>query len=89
MSVKRENKGDIIKNFKEHDNDTGSTAVQIALLTDRINNLTEHFKAYKKDHNSRRGMLKLVGKRRRLLNYLKASDIEHYKDLINKLNLRR
>lgn len=89
MSIKKERKQEIIRNFRAHEKDTGSAAVQIALLTERINNLTEHFKAFNKDFSSRRGMLKLVGKRRRLLNYLKETDIEQYKAILEKLNLRK
>ncbi|OGL45419.1 MAG: 30S ribosomal protein S15 [Candidatus Schekmanbacteria bacterium RBG_16_38_10] len=72
-----------------HDGDTGSTEVQIAIFTERINYLTEHFKDHKKDHHSRRGLLKLVGKRRRLLDYLKDKDFQRYKNIVEKLNLRK
>lgn len=84
-----ENKKAIIENFKTHENDTGSPEVQIALLTERINHLNEHLKTHKKDHHSRRGLLKMVGKRRSLLNYLKAKDIERYREIIKKLGLRK
>ena len=84
-----ENKNTIIDNFKTHENDTGSPEVQIALLTERINHLNEHLKTHKKDHHSRRGLLKMVGKRRSLLNYLKAKDIERYRTIIEKLGLRK
>lgn len=79
----------IVKKHRRHDKDTGSPEVQIALLTDRIKELTDHFKLHKKDHHSRRGLLILVGKRRRLLNYLMSLDIERYRVLVKKLNLRR
>ena len=82
-------KQEIINNYKTHEGDTGSSEVQIALLTDRINHLTEHFKVHKKDHHSRRGLLKLVGQRRRLLSYLKGKDLERYRSLIKSLGLRR
>jgi len=72
-----------------HETDTGSTEVQVALLTERINHLTEHLKVHKKDHHSRRGLLMLVGRRRRLLDYLKSNDVERYRALIAKLGLRR
>ncbi len=84
-----ENKKTIIDNFKTHENDTGSPEVQIALLTERINHLNEHLKTHKKDHHSRRGLLKMVGKRRSLLNYLKDKDIERYRTIIEKLGLRK
>jgi small subunit ribosomal protein S15 len=79
----------IIEANKRHDGDTGSPEVQVALLTERINHLTEHLKVHKKDHHSRRGLLMLVGRRRRMLDYLKAVDIERYRALIAKLGLRR
>ena len=82
-------KGDTIAKFRKHDTDTGSPEVQIALLTDRINHLTEHFKTHKKDHHSRRGLLMLVGKRRRFLDYLKNNDVERYRSVIAELGLRR
>ena len=82
-------KKDIITTHKKHDNDTGSPEVQIALLSARIDYLTEHFKVHKKDHHSRRGLLKLVGKRRRLLDYLKNTEIDRYRDIIQRLGLRR
>ncbi|MCK9230092.1 MAG: 30S ribosomal protein S15 [Syntrophales bacterium] len=82
-------KKDIISTYKKHDNDTGSPEVQIALLSARIEYLTEHFKVHKKDHHSRRGLLKLVGKRRRLLDYLKNTQIDRYRDIIQRLGLRR
>jgi small subunit ribosomal protein S15 len=89
MSLARETKTEVIDNFKKHDSDTGSPEVQIALLTERINLLTEHFKTHKKDHTSRRGLLKMVGQRRRLLEYLKKKDIEGYRKLIERLGIRK
>jgi len=89
MSFTKEEKMSIIANFNEKNGDTGSAPVQIALLTHRINYLTEHFQTHKKDHSSRRGLLKLVGQRRRLLDYLKGKDLEKYKDILSKLNLRK
>jgi small subunit ribosomal protein S15 len=84
-----EEKKAIIDKFKVHGKDTGSPEVQVALLTSRITHLTEHFKIHKKDHHSRRGLLKLVGDRRRLLNYLKGKDVTRYKTLIKSLSLRK
>ncbi len=89
MSLEKEQKRKIIEEFKLSENDTGSPEVQIALLTSRINNLTEHFKMHKKDFNSRRGLLKLIGQRRRLLNYLQKKDMNRYNNLIQKLGLRK
>ncbi len=80
---------EIIEKHKLHDKDTGSPEVQIAILTERINHLTEHFKIHKKDHHSRRGLLKMVGQRRNLLGYLKKKDLERYRSLIKTLGLRR
>lgn len=82
-------KADTIAKHSRHDTDVGSTEVQVALLTDRISHLTEHLKVHKKDHHSRRGLLMLVGRRRRLLDYLRNEDIERYRALITKLGLRR
>jgi small subunit ribosomal protein S15 len=82
-------KTQVIDSFKIHSQDTGSAQVQIALLTERINGLTDHFKSHKKDFHSRRGLLKLVGKRRRLLNYLKSKDVEKYQKVLDKLHLRK
>ncbi len=82
-------KQEIINNYKLHDNDTGSPEVQIAILTERITYLTDHFKIHKKDHHSRRGLLKIVGQRRRLLDYLKKKDVERYRVIIEKLGIRR
>ena len=79
----------IIKEFATHEGDTGSPEVQIALLTTRINELTEHLKVHKKDHHSRRGLLKMVGHRRNLLSYLMKNDIERYRDIIKRLNIRK
>lgn len=84
-----EKKSEIIKTHKRHENDTGSPEVQIAILTERITYLTEHFKVHKKDHHSRRGLLKIVGQRRRLLDYLKSKDVERYRAIIQKLGIRR
>lgn len=88
MALDKEVKKEIINNFKIHAQDTGSASVQIALLTERINRLTEHFKEHPKDFGSRRGLLILVGRRRRLLEYLKKKDSKRYKELIEKLNLK-
>ena len=82
-------KSEIIEKFKVHPNDTGSSEVQIALITDRIQYLTDHFKAHSKDHHSRQGLLKLVGQRRSLLDYLKKKDINKYRDLIQALGIRK
>ena len=82
-------KSEIINKYRLHEKDTGSAEVQIALLTERINHLTEHFKVHVKDHHSRRGLLKLVGKRRRLLDYLKKKDLTKYRELIKSLGIRR
>ena len=84
-----EKKQEIINSFKKHDSDTGSPEVQIAILTERITYLTEHFKIHKKDHHSRRGLLKLVGQRRRLLDYLKGEEVDRYKKVIERLGIRR
>lgn len=89
MALVREKKTDIIKTYKEHDKDTGSPSVQIALLTERINSLSEHFKAHKKDHHSRHGLLRMVSIRRRLLDYMKRKDQKEYQALIKKLDLRK
>lgn len=87
--LKADEKRRIIDGFKIHETDTGSPEVQIAILTERINQLNEHLKVNKKDHHSRRGLLKMVGKRRGLLNYLKEKDIERYRKLIEQLGLRK
>lgn len=89
MALNKTKKGELVKGFQVHPDDVGSPEVQIALLTGRINELTEHLKTHSKDFNSRRGLLKLVGKRRRLLNYLKDSDLDSYKQLIEKLDIRK
>ncbi len=89
MGMSTSLKGQIIENFKKHDHDTGSPEVQIALLTERIKHLTEHFKSHKKDFHSRRGLLMLVGRRRRLLDYLKKNSVERYARIIADLGLRR
>ena len=84
-----EKKQEIINDFKKHESDTGSPEVQIAILTARITYLTEHFKTHKKDHHSRRGLLKLVGQRRRMLDYLKGKELGRYKTVIERLGIRR
>lgn len=89
MTMNKEKKVTIINEHRVHESDTGSPEVQIALLTTRINELNEHLKVHKKDHHSRRGLLKMVGKRRNLLNYLKGKDIERYRNVIEKLGLRK
>jgi small subunit ribosomal protein S15 len=88
MSISKEQKAKIIEEFKLHDNDTGSPEVQIALLTYRINALTEHLKTHKKDHHSRRGLFKMIGQRRGLLRYLQKKDINRYRELVEKLGIR-
>lgn len=89
MTLTQERKLDIIKQFGENEQDTGNTRVQVALLTERINDLTEHLRSHKKDHHSRRGLLMLVGQRRRLLNYLQKNDLEGYRSLVKELGLRK
>ncbi len=89
VALSKEEKRRIIEEFKIHENDTGSPEVQIALLTARINYLTEHFKVHKKDFHSRRGMMKLIGQRKRLLEYLKRKDFNRYREVIRKLGLRK
>lgn len=89
MATVKEKKKEVIDSFRKHDTDTGSSEVQIALITERINSLTEHFKKHKKDHHSRRGLLMLVNKRRKLLKYLRSTDNEKYLDVIGKLGLRK
>ena len=89
MTLQAEQKQEIVAKFKQHPNDTGSPEVQIALLSARITYLTEHFKSHKKDHHSRRGLLKLVGQRRRLLNYLKAKNVDRYRQVIQELGIRK
>ncbi len=89
MSLIKEKKIEIIDGYKKHPTDTGSPEVQIALLSERINTLTEHFKTHKKDHMSRRGLLMMVGQRRRLLDYLKRKNVEGYRELIARLGIRK
>ena len=89
MATVREVKEKIVNDYKTHGNDTGSSQVQIALLTQRINELTEHFKVHSKDNHSRQGLLKMVSRRRKLLDYLRKRDIDQYHDIIQKLGLRR
>ena len=89
MTVTAERKRELVTRFGRGDSDTGATEVQVALLTDRINDLTEHLRAHSKDHHSRRGLLKMVGRRRRLLQYLQRSDLERYRELVRELGLRR
>ena len=89
MPTTKQQKTDVISQYRTHDGDTGSPEVQIALLSNRITYLTEHFKSHAKDHHSRRGLLKLVGRRRRLLDYLKKTDNERYRSIIDKLGIRK
>jgi small subunit ribosomal protein S15 len=89
MSINAETKSKVVEEFKRTENDTGSPEVQVALLTSRIQHLTDHFKTHKNDHHSRRGLLRLVNQRRSLLDYLKKKDIQRYRDLIARLGLRR
>lgn len=89
MTLSKDRKTDLIGSYRTHDSDTGSPEVQVAILSERINDLTEHFKAHAKDHHSRRGLLMLVGRRRRLLDYLKTKDAQRYADLIKRLNIRK
>ncbi len=89
MAFTKDQKTGIIGNYKTHESDTGSPEVQVALLSERISYLTEHFKVHAKDHHSRRGLLKLVGQRRRLLDYVKSKDTQRYADLIKRLGIRK
>lgn len=89
MAITQERKNELINEYKVHETDTGSPEVQIAVLTEEINSLNEHLRVHKKDHHSRRGLFKMVGKRRNLLNYLRNKDVTRYRDLIQKLGLRR
>ncbi len=89
MPSTKQQKTDLISQYRTHSDDTGSPEVQIALLSNRITYLTEHFKSHEKDHHSRRGLLKLVGRRRRLLDYLKKTDQERYRSIIDKLGIRK
>lgn len=89
MAITQERKNELISEYKIHDTDTGSADVQIAVLTEDINNLTEHFRLHKKDNHSRRGLYKMIGTRKRLLKYLRENEVQRYRDLIAKLGLRR
>jgi small subunit ribosomal protein S15 len=89
MSLAKETKEKILSDYRVHESDTGSPQVQVALLSQRINELTEHFKTHKKDNHSRRGLLKMVSQRRSLLDYLKRKDIERYHEVVSRLGLRR
>jgi len=89
VALTKDRKTELIGSYKTHEGDTGSPEVQVAILSERINYLTEHFKSHAKDHHSRRGLLMLVGKRRRLLDYLKSKDPQRYLDLIKRLNIRK
>jgi small subunit ribosomal protein S15 len=89
VALNKERKTELIGSYQTHEGDTGSPEVQVAILSDRINYLTEHFKVHAKDHHSRRGLLQLVGQRRRLLDYLKQKDTERYADLIRRLGIRK
>ena len=89
MALTKDRKTELIGSYRTHETDTGSPEVQVAILSERINYLTEHFKSHAKDHHSRRGLLKLVGQRRRLLDYLKQKDAERYADIIRKLGIRK
>lgn len=89
MSLEKNRKTELISGYRVHDRDSGSPEVQVALLTERINTLTPHFKTHKKDHGSRRGLLKMVGTRRRLLDYLKRIDTSRYQAVISRLNIRK
>jgi small subunit ribosomal protein S15 len=89
MAVVQERTAEIVQTYRRHGTDTGSPEVQVALLTNRIGYLTEHFKTHRKDHHSRRGLLKLVGQRRRLLDYLKKHDFQSYKSVIERLGIRK
>jgi len=89
LALTKDRKTELIGSYRTHDSDTGSPEVQVAILSERISYLTEHFKSHAKDHHSRRGLLKLVGQRRRLLDYLKQKDAERYAELIRKLGIRK
>lgn len=89
MSITQERKNEIINQYKIHESDTGSPEVQIAVLTEEINNLNSHLRVHKKDHHSRRGLMKMVGRRRNLLSYLRGKDVKRYRALIDSLGLRR
>ncbi len=89
MALTTERKNELIEEFRTHENDTGSADIQIAILTEEINNLNRHLSTHKKDHHSRRGLMKMVGTRRKLLKYLRQNEVERYRNLIEKLGLRR
>ena len=89
LALTKDRKTEVIGSYRTHESDTGSPEVQVAILSERINYLTEHFKTHAKDHHSRRGLLKLVGRRRRLLDYLKAKNLDRYRSLINTLGIRK
>ena len=89
VALTKDKKTAVIGDYKKHDKDTGSPEVQVAILSERINYLTEHFKTHSKDHHSRRGLLKLVGQRRRLLDYLKSKDVDRYAEVIKRLGIRK
>lgn len=89
MTLTKDRKTEVIESYRTHDSDTGSPEVQVAILTERIAYLTDHFKTHTKDHHSRRGLLKLVGQRRRLLDYLRNKDVGRYRNLIQRLGIRR
>jgi small subunit ribosomal protein S15 len=89
MAISQERKNEIISQYRIHETDTGSPEVQIAVLTEEINNLNEHLRVHKKDHHSRRGLMKMVGRRRNLLTYLRNKDVQRYRQLIDRLGLRR
>ena len=89
MAITQERKNELINEYKVHETDTGSAEIQIAILTEDINNLNEHLRTHKKDHHSRRGLFKMVGRRRNLLKYLRENDVQRYRELIARLGLRR
>lgn len=89
MALTKDRKSTLIEDYRHHETDTGSPEVQVAILTERITYLTEHFKTHAKDHHSRRGLLKLVGQRRRLLDYVKAKNVDRYAELIKRLGIRK
>jgi len=89
VALSKERKSQIVEQFKTHDGDTGSPEVQVAILTEQINELSRHLQQHKKDHHSRRGLYKMIGRRRGLLNYLEKKDVERYRNLVEKLGLRR
>lgn len=89
MAITQERKNELIAEFKTHENDTGSADIQIAILTEEINNLNTHLSTHKKDHHSRRGLMKMIGRRRKLLKYMRDNEVQRYRDLITTLGLRR